>query len=300
MSAQGQDRNAEFLSQRSKLLGVAYRMLGSMSDAEDVVQDCYLRWQESPLSIDSPAAYLRKIAVNLCLDRLRARRNSKVEYVGPWVPEPYYARVENEESDNPEYLVSGLSTAFLMVLERLTPLQRAVYLLKQVVGLRHDEIAELLEITVEASRTNHRRAKLALSTDAESRFSVDPAEHHSMLERFMIAVSSGDVSALQDLLAANVTCYTDGGGKAAAASRPFSGASAVIKFVLGLTRIRTLVAAPEIVAVNGSFGIFITDDSGHSLVTIGCRDAKLSEIFIQRNPDKLAGLLESLSGAAAH
>lgn len=187
-----------------------------------------------------------------------------------------------------------------MVLERLTPLQRAVYLLKQVIGLSHGEIGELLEISVESSRTHHRRARQALSTDADSRYDVDPAEHRTLIDRFMAAVSSGDVNAMQDLLAADVTCYTDGGDKATAASRPFSGAEAVTKFILGLSRVRTLVSLPRIIEVNGSYGIFMTDDSGDSLVTIGSKDGRLSEIFIQRNPDKLVALRRSISGSRSN
>ena len=294
MSAEDTQRDSEFLAQRKKLLAVAYRMLGSMADAEDVVQDAYLRWQNSRLDIDTPAAFLHKITVNLSLDRLRAQSNSRIDYVGPWIPEPFVESGDSRDPDNPEELVAGLSTAFMIVLERLTPLQRAVYLSKQIIGLSHTEIADLLGISAASSRTHHRRAQRALSGAEKRRYEVDRDEHRDLLEKFMLAVAVGDVDALQGLLAPNVTCYSDGGGKARAASKPFSGVQAVIKFLLGTARFRSADAAPHIVSVNGSYGLFIADSAGDSLLTVGCDNGKLTELFIQRNPDKLASLRQAL------
>jgi RNA polymerase sigma factor (sigma-70 family) len=294
MSAENLQRNSEFLAHRKKLIAVAYRMLGSMNDAEDIVQDAFIRWQSSRLDIDNPAAFLHKITVNLCLDRLRAQSKSRIDYVGPWVPEPYFESPDSRDLENPEELVAGLSTAFMMVLERLTPLQRAVYLSKQIIGLSHKEIAELLDISVESSRTHHRRAQQSLSGTAKGRYEVDPSEHRDMLEKFMFAVAAGDVNALQGMLASDVTCYSDGGGKVAAASKPFSGAQAVIKFLLGTARFRSTDAMPHIVPLNNSYGIFLADETGDSLLTISCANGRLTELFIQRNPDKLAGLRQLL------
>jgi len=294
MSVENIQRDSEFLAQRKKLLAVAYRMLGSTTDAEDVVQDTYIRWQNSGLDIDNPAAFLHKITVNLSLDRLRARSKSRIDYVGPWLPEPFIDSDKSRDLQNPEELVAGLSTAFMIVLERLTPLQRAVYLSKQIIGLSHNEIADLLDISAESSRTHHRRAKRALLGAEKQRYEVNRDEHRNLLEKFMLAVAAGDVNALQGILAANVTCYSDGGGKVAAASKPFSGALAVIKFLLGTARFRSANAMPHIVTVNGSYGLFIADSAGDSLLTIGCDNGKLTELFIQRNPEKLAGLRQAL------
>lgn len=294
MSAENIQRDRDFLAQRKRLLAVAYRMLGSMTDAEDVVQDAYIRWQNSRLDIENPAAFLHKITVNLSLDRLRAQSRSRVDYVGPWIPEPFVELEASRDLENPEELVAGLSTAFMIVLERLTPLQRAVYLSKQIIGLSHNEIADLLDISTESSRTHHRRAQQALSGVEKRRYEVDRNEHRNLLEKFMLAVAAGDVDALQGMLAADVTCYSDGGGKAGAASRPFSGMQAVIKFLLGTARFRSADAMPHIVTVNGSYGLFIADSAGDSLLTIGCDDGKLTELFIQRNPDKLVALREAL------
>lgn len=287
MSQSLEQRDETFMAQRQHLIGVAYRMLGSMHDAEDVVQDCYLRWQASNTSVEQPAAFLRKTTINLCLDRLRARQRSRIDYVGPWLPEPYVEPGEQSLLNDPEALVTGLSTAFILVLERLTPLQRAVYLSKQVLGLSHREIAELLDISVESSRTHHRRAQQALSADKGRRFEVDPDEHRQLLESFMFAVGAGDVAGLQKLLTSDVTCYADGGGKIAAASRPFSGSDAVIKFVLGTARLHPAEAVASLIPVNDSFGIYLQSPVGDSLLTITTRDGKLAELFIQRNPDKL-------------
>jgi len=294
MSAEELQRDSEFLAQRKKLLTVAYRMLGSMTDAEDVVQDAYIRWQKSHLEIDNPAAFLRKIAVNLSLDRLRAQSKSRIDYVGPWLPEPFVDSEESSDLENPEELVAGLSTAFMIVLERLTPLQRAVYLSKQIIGLSHNEIADLLDISAESSRTHHRRAQQALSGTEKRRYEVNRDEHRILLEEFMRAVAVGDVNALQGILAADVTCYSDGGGKVAAASKPFSGAQAVIKFLVGTARFRSADAMPHIVTVNGSYGLFVADRAGDSLLTVGCDNGKLTELFIQRNPEKLAVLRQAL------
>lgn len=295
MSAESLDRDSEFLAQRKKLLAVAYRMMGSMADAEDVVQDAYLRWQKSRLDIDNSAAFLHKITVNLSLDRLRAQSRSRIDYVGPWLPEPFVDSSHSRDLENPGELVAGLSTAFMLVLERLTPLQRAVYLSKQIIGLSHQEIAELLDISAESSRTHHRRAQQALSGAGKRRYAVNRDEHRSLLEKFMLAVSAGDVDALQGMLAADVTCYSDGGGKAQAASKPFSGMQAVIKFLLGTARYRSADAAAHIVSVNGSWGLFIADTAGDSLLTVASDDGRLTELFIQRNPEKLAGIRQALS-----
>jgi RNA polymerase sigma-70 factor (ECF subfamily) len=237
---------------------------------------------------------LHKITVNLSLDRLRAQSKSRIDYVGPWLPEPFVESEQSRDLDNPEELVTGLSTAFMIVLERLTPLQRAVYLSKQIIGLSHNEIADLLDISVESSRTHHRRAQQALSGAEKRRYEVDRDEHRNLLEKFMLAVAAGDVNALQGVLAVDVTCYSDGGGKAAAASKPFSGVRAVVKFLLGTARLRSADATPHIVTVNGSYGLFIADSAGDSLLTIGCNNGKLTELFIQRNPEKLAGLRQAL------
>lgn len=299
MSAEDLNRDSVFLATRQKLLAVAYRMLGSLADAEDVVQDSYLRWQSSRLDIDNPSAFLHKVTVNLCLDRLRAQSRSRIDYVGPWLPEPWYDPHESRDLDNPEELVTGLSTAFMLVLERLTPLQRAVYLSKQIIGLSHGEIADLLDISVESSRTHHRRAQQALSGSRQGRYEVDPGEHRDMLEKFMFAVAAGDVDALQGLLATNVVCYSDGGGKAQAASKPFSGADAVAKFLLGTARYRSPDAVAHIVSVNGSYGIFVSDAAGDSLLTVSCDEGRLTELFILRNPDKLARLRHTLDSTGA-
>lgn len=294
-----EQRNHTFITQRRRLIGIAYRMLGSMHDAEDVVQDCYLRWQASTADVEQPAAFLRKTTINLCLDRLRARQRSRIDYVGPWLPEPYIEASQASSLDNPEALVTGLSTAFMLVLERLTPLQRAVYLSKQVLGLSHGDIAELLGISAESSRTHHHRAQQALSAEQGGRFDVDPDEHRQLLERFMFAVGAGDVAGLQELLTGDVTCYADGGGKMAAASRPFSGVDAVIKYVLGTAKLHPEEAVASLVPVNDSFGIYLQSPIGDSLLTVTTRGNKLSELFIQRNPDKLDGLKQRFGARPA-
>lgn len=295
MTTSGTQRDSEFLAQAGMIRATAYRMLGTMSDAEDVVQDSYLRWQASGGEVDNPGGFLRKVAINLCLDRLRASRNSRIHYVGPWLPEPYYEPGVSRGLEDPQDLLTGLSTAFMLVLEKLTPLQRAVYLLKQIIGLSHQEIAELLEISVTSSRAHHSRAQRALQPGEEPRYEVDPDEHRRILEQFMVAVSNGDVDALESLLASDVTCYSDGGGIVAAASKPFSGVRAVIRFMLGTAKLHPPGAIPRIIPVNGSYGIFLCDDLGDSLLTVECDNGKLKELFIQRNPEKLKILKRNLA-----
>ena len=287
---------AQFLEHRRELLGIAYRMLGSMADAEDAVQECFLRWQRQGGAVDSPRAFLKRVAINLCLDRLRAERRSRLDYVGTWLPEPFIHG--DRTHDDPEYLVTGLSTAFLLMLERLTPLQRAVFLSKQVLGLDHTETAELLDISVESSRTHLRRAQQALSGDEPGRYPVDPEEHRRLLERFMFSIAAEDVGALRTLLAEDVVCRSDGGGRVAAASKPFSGAEAVIKFFLGIKRQYRDDPEASLVPVNGSYGIFLRSADGDSLVTLQSIDGKIAGLYVQRNPDKLQPLAERVEASA--
>ncbi|WSA22408.1 RNA polymerase sigma-70 factor [Streptosporangium subroseum] len=221
----------EFEAHRPKLFGLAYRMLGSVAEAEDAVQDAYLRWRGAEReSIDSPGAWLARVVTNLCLNRLTAARTTRERYVGFWLPEPAptgalgpLETVEQRDS---------VSLAFLVLLERLTPAERAVFVLREAFSYGYGEIAEVLDLSEANCRQLYGRARRHVGE--HRRFDAPGDQGRKIAERFLAAARSGDLAGLEQVLAADVTAWADGGGKVAAVLRPIIGREKVIRYVIGI------------------------------------------------------------------
>jgi len=278
-----------FASARPMLFAIAYRMLGSVMDAEDLVQDAYLRWQEAPeADVRSPRAYLTTIVTRLAINQLRAARTKREVYVGPWLPEPL---VTKDTPDTVE-LAESLSLAFLVLLERLSPIERAVFLLHEVFDFEYREIARIVDRTDANCRQLLTRAKKRVGSP-RSRFEVDPAQAERLTQRFTEASKAGDLDGLLALLAEDITLWADGGGKVpGAALKPVRGATPVARFVLGV--MKRFVPAETTVrptVINGQPG-FISYVSGRPLSALICdiRDGRIQAIYAIANPDKLQAL----------
>jgi RNA polymerase sigma-70 factor, ECF subfamily len=281
-----------FASARPMLFSIAYRMLGSVMDAEDVVQDAYLRWDEAPeTEVRSPRAYLTTIVTRLAINHLRAARNKRETYVGPWLPEPL---VTEDKPDTVE-LAESLSMAFLVLLERLAPVERAAFLLHEVFEFEYGEIARIVDKTEANCRQLVARARKRIGS-SEARFEADPAQAKRLVERFTEASFAGDLEGLVSVLAEDITLWGDGGGKVqGAALKPVHGAKPVARFVLGvmerLVPVETIVRPTEI---NGQPG-FIAYVSGRPLSALifDIREGRIHTIYAIGNPDKLQALSAS-------
>ncbi len=282
-----------FQQHRPLLLSLAYRMLGSVTEAEDILQDAYLRFQSAPLSgVESPKAYLSTVVTRLCLNQLTSARSQRETYVGPWLPEPILS-AGHPELTSPETRVieyDSISLAFLVLLERLTPAERAVLLLREVFDFEYDEIAGILEKSEAACRKLFSRAKDGIAAD-RPRFQVSPEEHRRLLEEFMRAAGSGNLDGLMTLLAEDVTFWADSGGKVrGAALQPVRGRASVARFIIGVTARFTPAGAQFAVAdVNGKPTLLIRypDGTPAIVVSIEVGQASIHNIWAIANPDKL-------------
>jgi RNA polymerase sigma-70 factor (ECF subfamily) len=275
----------DFEEHRPMLLGLAYRLLGSMWDAEDVVQEAWLRWQATDhAGIREPRAFLVTVVSRLALDQLRSARVKREAYTGPWLPEP----VETAQAgplDTAE-LRDTVSYATLHMMERLSPPERAVFVLREAFELPYDEIAGIVGVSVANARQLHHRASVRLA-EGRDRFRPSSEEHAELLTTFMRAAGDGDLAALTELLHEDVVAYNDGGGKVRAALRPILGRDKVSSFLLGLVA-RYDFKEVRMMEVNGLPAV-ATQVGGHrQLVMIGIRDGHISEIYGVLNPDKLA------------
>ena len=283
-----------FSTDRPLLFSIAYRMLGSASEAEDVLQDAWLRYRGADTSaVRTPKAFATTIVTRLCLDRLKSARHTREEYVGPWLPEP----VLTGEEGNPEAMLAraeSVTLAFLVLLEQLSPEERAVFLLKDVFDFGHGEIGRMLETTPENSRQLLHRAKAKLAEE-RPHLNGTAASRRAVAERFARALSSGDAAGLTTLLARDVGMWSDGGGKATAARRPMFGRDQVLNFLVGLHRVGAATghledASFDIVEVNGE-GALVLRVRGklESIFVLSIDDDDVvSAIRVVRNPDKLA------------
>jgi RNA polymerase sigma-70 factor (ECF subfamily) len=290
-----------FTIDRPWLFSIAYRMLGSASDAEDVLQDAWLRYRGADRSvIRSPKAFATTIITRLCLDRLKSARARREEYIGPWLPEP----VLTSEIESPDTLLQraeSVTLAFLVLLEKLSPEERAVFLLKDVFEYDHSEIAEMLETTAEHSRQLLHRAKGRLA-DGRPRLTGTPQSRRMIAERFARAFSSGDGSELTALLAKDVGLWSDGGGKASAARRPLIGRDQVLNFLIGLHRTaQTAGLTPRDVSlriedVNSEPALVVRFGQRlESIFVFSIVDGGISGIRVVRNPDKLVHIDRQLT-----
>ncbi|WP_179505003.1 MULTISPECIES: RNA polymerase sigma factor SigJ [unclassified Sphingomonas] len=271
-----------FDAQRATLLRVAYRMLGTMADAEDVVQEAYLRWQAVDHGqVATPAAFLRRIVTRLCLDHLKSARVQRERYIGPWLPEPTVD----------EALDDDVTLPLLLALERLSPLERAAFLLHDVFGESFEEVALILDRDEPACRQLARRARRARMhvRDARPRFPIDHGQGKAIAIAFFEASQKGDVARLSALLAQDVQFHSDGGGKRPSVARVLHGASEYLRAQMALARLRR--APSELVrftVINGLPG-FITREPDGLLQTTALLvvDREIQAIYVIRNPDKL-------------
>jgi RNA polymerase sigma-70 factor (ECF subfamily) len=280
------------------MFSIAYRMLGSASDAEDIVQEAFLRLHresDKATKIESPKAYLSAVTTRLSIDHLRSARVRRERYVGTWLPEP----LVTEEQDVEQHAVTAdsLSMAFLVLLESLSPVERAVFLLREVFEYAYDEISTIVGKSEDNCRQIAVRARRQVEA-RKPRFDASRERREELARRFFEAVANGDQAGLVDLLAADVVVYADGGGKAAAFPRPVHGRERVVRLLLGPTARggRVEVAGLRAVSINGQPGALLLDPAGRPVVAISL---DIADDFVQTvraisNPEKLRHLEPSV------
>ncbi|MDZ4381943.1 MAG: sigma-70 family RNA polymerase sigma factor [Parvibaculum sp.] len=282
--------DAVFERHRARAFGVAYRILGSASDAEDVVQEAWFRWRGSDISaIRNPEAWLVTTVARLGIDQLRAARARRETYVGSWLPEPIVTAARETEPTPEERLslADDISMALLHVLERLAPEERAAFLLHDAFDYDYGELAALLGKSEAACRQTVSRARKRVQ-DAHPRFDTSAREHLRLANAFSAAIARADPQALIDCLSEDVIFYSDGGGKAIAALNPLFGPDHVTRFFMGILKKRpqNFVTLPA--TVNGLPGFVMQDDAGvHAALGFGVSDGRISTLYMIRNPDKL-------------
>jgi RNA polymerase sigma-70 factor (TIGR02957 family) len=272
-----------FVAHRRLLFTVAYEMLGSAADAEDVVQETWLRWADvDHTEVRDPRAYLVRITTRQALNRLRTLARRREDYVGEWLPEPL--RTDPDVADDVE-LAESVSIAMLTVLETLTPVQRAVFVLREVFDTPHGEIAEAVGRTPAAVRQIARRARERVAA-RRPRTQVDRHEQQAVVTSFLAALQTGDVQAFLDVLAPEVVLLADGGGIAAAIKRPIVGARAVARLLARMVE-ELPQATVEAVWLNGAPAARIDLDGELTAVSLGVEDGRIARIYAMRNPHKL-------------
>lgn len=293
----GQDYLAAFDQHRGLLFSIAYRMLGSRADAEDMLQETFIRWQQaSETEIRDPRAFLVTVITRLCINQLQSARVKREQYFGQWLPEPLMTKAA-AESPAISGIDGSLSMAFLMLLERLTPMERAVFLLREVFDYDYAEVAEMLGQSEANCRQILRRAKQHVTED-RPRFEVSPQEQQRMLQEFLQATSHGDMQGLVALLAKDVVLYTDGGGKASAVPNPIYGPEHVARFFMEApAKFMPSDVVRRFAEINGQPGIVVYHRGQvFGVLTMDVAEGRIRNIYIVRNPDKLA-LLPTLPGA---
>ncbi|MDQ0381689.1 RNA polymerase sigma-70 factor [Amycolatopsis thermophila] len=289
-----------FQQYRDLLFAVAYRVLGTAADAEDAVQDAWIKWSAADRSqVADPKSYLARIVSNLALERLRSTRHKRETYVGPWLPEPILTSGDTADT------VTGaesVSMAMLVVLETLSPLERAVFVLNEVFAFSHAEIAEAVDRSEAAVRQAAHRAREHVRA-RRPRFTTDRARQRAVTERFFAAATGGDVNALLDLLSPDVTLWTDGGGKVRQALRPVVGAATVASWFAALGTVTYQGVEPadvvaELAEINGGPGV-VFRGPGRVIATVTFdfdADGRISTIHNVANPDKL----RAIAGGTVH
>ncbi|MFE5892944.1 RNA polymerase sigma-70 factor [Streptomyces sp. NPDC002285] len=282
-----------FEEHRPVLLGVAYRMLGRVADAEDVVQEAWLRWSGADRSeVREPRAYLVRITTRLAIDRLRQVKAHGETYVGPWLPEPYVTDFGDAVPDTAEraVLADSVSLAVLVVLESLSPLERAVFVLREAFGYPYAEIAAMLERGEAAVRQLAGRARKHVD-ERRPRYEVDPAQRRDLTERFLAAAAGGDLEGLMSLLAPDVRLIGDSGGKAKAPVRVLETADKVGRFLVGATRNAVPDVTFRFLEINGGPAVLVrSGDKPDSVFQLDVLDGQIQSVYIIRNPDKLTSL----------
>ncbi|GAA1871423.1 RNA polymerase sigma factor SigJ [Pseudonocardia ailaonensis] len=290
MSEHPDDHADRFTPLRPLLFTIAYEILGSATEADDVLQDAYLRWAEVDLdTVRDNKSYLAQVVTRQALNALRATSRRREEYVGPWLPEPLLLDERDASSDT--VLAESVSMAMLVVLETLSPDERAVFVLREVFGFGYDEIAGAVGRPVATVRQVAHRAREHVH--ARRKRYAPVAETAEVTRRFMEASATGDVDGLLAVLAPTVTWTADGGGKRSAARRPVVGAERVVKVLLGMFRFAADMPAArfELVTANGAPSVVVRNgDELEGIFLIEITDGLITHLYAVRNPDKLAAL----------
>lgn len=286
-----EDSTRTFETHRPRLVRLAYRMLGSVAEAEDVVQDAWLRWQQAdPAKVDSPPAFLSRIVTRLCLDVMKSARVRRETYVGSWLPEPVIEEPDDVDEDD-------LTLTLMLALERLSPLERAAFLLHDVFGVPLDEVAVTVEREPAAVRQLAARARKHVQ-DSRPRYPVARDEGSRIAEAFFIASRSGDTNALRSILAQNVVVRSDGGGKVIAFLNPIAGLERVLRMYQGLSRKLSRHPSREMfrpMRINGLPGyVSYERDDVFQTTAFAIEHGRITEIYITRNPEKLRHVMDAL------
>lgn len=279
-----------FLDLRPRLFGIAYRMLGTTQDAEDAVQEAYLKWRQADVrSVRSPEAWLVSVTTRWCIDRLRALKVEREAYVGPWLPEPIVAEASSPETELAQ--AQHVSIAFLSMLERLSPEERASFLLYEVLDFDYAEIADALQRSEGACRQLVYRARQRLG-EARGRFSPSPAQHRALLEQFVAATTAGDIGRVVALLSEDAQLVADGGGKSRVVLKPLHGADRIARLFHAIARQVAAHGARlgyRVVRVNGELGLLrLFNGVPHSVLAFETDGDRILSIGIVANPQKMS------------
>ena len=290
MSAEG--AASAFEGERKRLTGVAYRMLGRWSEAEDAVQDAFLRWQAADSrAIERPTAWLTTVVVRLCLDRMRRAKASREVYVGPWLPEPILTPEGGERRDEEvQSFADDLSLGLMLVLERLGPEERAAFILREAFDSSYGEIATALGKNETAVRQLVSRARDRVKAE-RPRFRAEPEVHRRLLGEFLSAVAANDASKLVGLFKSDIRFVSDGGGKRPAAMRVLESAEEVAQLILHLAGVKGGPREVKFALFNGVPSVWAVDGMGHgAAMQFDIADDRIQAIYVVRNPEKLAHL----------
>lgn len=291
MNASPGDEHAErFTHLRPLLFTIAYEILGSATESDDVLQESYLRWAEVDLtSVQDTKAYLAQLVTRQALNALRAAVRRREDYVGPWLPEPLL--VETVDASADVVLAESVSMAMMVVLESLSPDERAVFVLREVFGFGHDEIASAIGKSSAAVRQMAHRAREHVQARRKRFEPVDPQQSMAITAQFFATASTGDLDSLIAMLAPDVVWTADSAGKVSAARRPVAGADRVARLVLGLLRVGGEAGRVEPAFYNGAPALVLyLGDNLEGIITVEITDGKISHFYAMRNPDKLGGV----------
>jgi RNA polymerase sigma-70 factor (ECF subfamily) len=292
MSVELTPAGAAFSELRRLMFSIAYRMTGSVSDAEDIAQEAFIRFEQerqNGTDVESPRSWLSTVTTRLAIDHLRSARVQRESYIGPWLPEPLLTDAEPGPAEHAE-VAHTMSQAFLVMLETLSPSERAVFLLREVFGFDYPEIADAVGKSEQNCRQIATRARRHVDA-RRPRFDTDADHRQELFDRFVAASEKGDVEGLKELLAADVVLYSDGGGKVTAARKPIAGQERVARLMRAVAGKRARVGGyrEERVTVNGQPGriTFGPDGRAADILTVDVLDGKIQTVRVIRNPDKL-------------
>jgi RNA polymerase sigma-70 factor (ECF subfamily) len=291
MSGIDTSHDDEFARHRDRLFGLAYRMTGSVADAEDAVQEAWLRWRRTErTSVRNPEAWLVSVVTRLTIDRLRSAQVRREQYVGPWLPEPLVGGpLVDTEPEAAAEMADSLTFAFLVLLDELNPTERAVFLLREVFGYGYDEIADSVGRSAEACRQLVSRTRRRLDGDLVELRRADPTHERRMVGDMVTALLDGDVDRLLDLLSPDVVFLSDGGANRHAGRRPIAGPDRVARLLVNLAKRTPPGSGLEFVRANGSPAILVTEDGepDYVMAVEFAPDGRIRRLFAQVNPDKL-------------